>query len=106
MPVLIVYCACPDAAVAAAIAEALVTERLAACVNRLPGVCSTYRWEGKVEHADETLLLIKTTQAALPALTARVAELHPYEVPEVIAVQAVGGLEPYLAWVAAQTGQP
>lgn len=103
MPVLIVYCACPDPGTARVLADALVSEGLAACVNQLPGMRSTYRWKGQVEHAEEVLLLIKTTAGVLPALTARVLELHPYEVPEVVAVEAVGGLPPYLSWVTEQT---
>ncbi|MGH8084704.1 MAG: divalent-cation tolerance protein CutA [Lysobacter sp.] len=103
MPVLLCLCTCPDAASARTIADALVGERLAACVSRLPGLQSTYRWQDRVEHADEVLLLIKTTAEKLDALTARVRALHPYELPELIAVEAVGGLAPYLAWVAEQT---
>lgn len=103
MSVLIVYCTCPDATVADALALALVDERLAGCVNTLPSVRSTYRWEGRVEQADEVLLLIKTTPDRLPALTERVRALHPYELPEVLAVESAGGLAPYLDWITAQT---
>ncbi|MGH8077667.1 MAG: divalent-cation tolerance protein CutA [Lysobacter sp.] len=103
MPVLIVYCSCPDAASADTLAQALVSERLAACVNMLPNVRSTYRWQGKVETSDEVMLLIKTTHGRLAALGARVQALHPYELPEVLAVEAHGGLAPYLDWVAEQT---
>ncbi len=106
MPVLIVYCTCPDAASATSIAETLVAERLAACVSRLPGLRSTYRWQGAIEHADEVLLMIKTTGDRLEALTARLQALHPHELPEVLAVEAIGGLAPYLAWVDAQTAEP
>lgn len=98
---LVVLCTCPDGAPAAGLAEALVGERLAACVNRLPGVASCFRWEGRVQQETETLLLIKTTRARLAALTARIRELHPYELPEVIAVPVMGGLEQYLDWVRA-----
>lgn len=104
MAALIVYCSCPDAATADAIASALVDERLAACVTALPGARSTYRWEGRVEQASETLLMIKTTRRCLDALTHRVRALHPYELPEVLAVEAAGGLAPYLQWIAEQTG--
>jgi len=103
MPVLIVHCTCPDAASADALALALVSERLAACVNVVPGVRSTYRWQGRVERSDEVLLLIKTTHDRLDALRARVQALHPDELPEVLAVETVGGLAPYLDWVAEQT---
>jgi periplasmic divalent cation tolerance protein len=103
VPILICYCTCPDAASAARIAEALVGERLAACVNQLPGVRSVYRWQGNVERAGEVLLLAKTTADRLDGFVARVRELHPHELPEVIAVEAAGGLPPYLDWVAEQT---
>jgi periplasmic divalent cation tolerance protein len=98
---LVVLCTCPEGAPAARLAEALVGEGLAACVNRLPGVLSSFRWEGRVQQEAETLLLIKTTRARLAALAARVRELHPYELPEVVAVPVVGGLEEYLDWVRA-----
>ncbi|GAB3753214.1 divalent-cation tolerance protein CutA [Lysobacter olei] len=100
---MLVYCACPDAATADRLARAVVEARLAACVNALPGVRSTYRWKEQVEQADEVLLLIKTTAARLDALTARLRELHSYELPEVLAVEASAGLPEYLDWVAQQT---
>ena len=74
-------------------------ERLAACVNQLPGVQSTYRWQGAISSDTEVLLLIKTTAACLPALQARLLELHPYELPELIAVPVALGHEAYLQWV-------
>ena len=101
--VLAVFCTCPDAGSAARIAEALVDERLAACVNQLPGLRSVYRWQGAIERADEVLLVIKTTAARLDALTQRVRALHPNELPEVIAFEVAGGLTAYLDWVAEQT---
>lgn len=104
MPAVIVHCSCPDAASADALAAALVGERLAACVTALPNARSTYRWEGRVERADEVLLLIKTASERLDAVTARIRALHPYELPEVIAVEATGGLVPYLRWVAEESG--
>lgn len=99
MTALACLCTCPDAASAARIADALVGERLAACVNVLPGLQSVYRWQGQVERASEVLLLIKTTRARLEALSARLVELHPYELPEVLAVDIAGGLPAYLAWI-------
>lgn len=78
-------------------------ERLAACVNVIPGVHSVYRWQGAVAHADEVLLLVKTTDDRLEALTARVRGLHPDELPELVAVEVAGGSPAYLAWVAEQT---
>ena len=103
MPVLLAYCTCPDATSADTIARALVAERLAACVSRLPGVQSTYRWQGAIEQADEVLLLIKTTADRLDAMTARLRVLHPYELPELIAVEVRAGLPAYLDWVATET---
>jgi periplasmic divalent cation tolerance protein len=103
MPVLLVHCTCPDADSAATIARTLVEERLAACVSQLAGLRSTYRWDDAIEQTDEILLLIKTTTDRLDALTARVQALHPYELPELVAVEAQGGLAPYLQWVAEQT---
>jgi periplasmic divalent cation tolerance protein len=98
--VLVCFCTCPDTATAQAIADVLVGERLAACVNVLPGLRSVYRWQGAIERADEALLLIKTVQGRLPALQARVAALHPHELPELVAVEVAGGLAAYLDWVA------
>lgn len=100
MDILLCLTTCPDAASAERIAEALVAERRAACVNVLPGLRSIYRWQGAIERADEHLLLIKTTRAAWPALQARLLELHPYELPELLAVEPADGLPAYLQWVA------
>jgi periplasmic divalent cation tolerance protein len=99
--VLLCYCSCPDAASAQTIAEALVGERLAACVNRLPGIHSIYRWQGAVTTDNEELLLIKTTTIRFEALRARLLELHPYELPELIAVPVERGHAAYLDWVRA-----
>ncbi len=82
------------------ISEVLVGEELAACVNVLPGVASTYRWQGQIERNEELLCLIKTTAAGFEALRARVVALHPYEVPEVVALPIVAGHVPYLDWIA------
>ena len=101
--VLACFCTCPDAASATRIADAVVDERLAACVNQLPGLRSVYRWAGGIERADEVLLVAKTTRARLAALTERIRELHPNELPEVIAFEVAGGLAAYLDWVAEQT---
>ncbi|HET7569583.1 MAG TPA: divalent-cation tolerance protein CutA [Gammaproteobacteria bacterium] len=93
------FCTCPDAACAEAIAKALVEERLAACVNLVPGLRSFYRWEGRVLDDSEVLLIVKTAQERLEAVEARVAELHPYELPELIAVPITTGSARYLAWL-------
>ena len=88
---------------AAAIARTLVEERLAACVNQLPGCRSVYRWQGAIEEADETVLLIKTTRARHAALQKRLLALHPYELPELVTVTPDAVLPAYAAWVVAQT---
>ncbi len=82
------------------LARTLVDEGLCACVNVVPGVRSFFRWQGAVDSADELLLLAKTTTAAAGALRARVAALHPYDVPEVLEVAVAAGLPAYLAWLA------
>ena len=97
--VVLAFCTCPDAATASCIAEALVGERLAACVSVLPGMQSVYRWQGSVQRADEVQLLIKTLAARMPALAKRIVALHPYELPEVVAVEAAAGLPAYLEWI-------
>ena len=81
------------------IARTLVGQDLAACVNIMPNLTSVYRWEGKVEEDTEHLLVIKTRRDALEALKAAVLEAHPYELPEIIAVPIVDGLNGYLDWI-------
>lgn len=88
------------------IARALVEERLAACVNVVPGLVSFYRWKGKVERDDELLLVIKTMAGRLDELRGRLVELHPYEVPELVALPVEGGHPPYLAWLAESVESP
>jgi periplasmic divalent cation tolerance protein len=100
---LVVLVTAPSADEAARLARALVEERLAACGNVVPGLRSIYRWKGAVQEDGEALLLLKTTRARFEALRARVLALHPYEVPEVIAVGVEAGSAPYLAWIAAET---
>jgi periplasmic divalent cation tolerance protein len=102
-PILLCYCTCPNPETALQLAERLVGESLAACVNCLPEVTSVYRWEGKVTTDSETLLLIKTPADRFEALKARLLELHPYDLPELIAVPVECGHEAYLAWVAASS---
>lgn len=93
----------PDAGAAAALARALVEQGLAACVNILPEVRSVYRWQGAIEEAGEVPVLIKTTAARYPELEAAVRRLHPYQVPELIALPITAGLPAYLRWVAEET---
>ncbi len=94
----------PNAEAARAMARILVDERLAACGSVLPGMTSIYRWEGAVHEEAEALLVLKTTEAALPRLLARVPELHTYDVPEVLALPVGEGHPPYLAWVGESVG--
>ncbi len=101
--VLLVITNVPDRATAERIAAALVTDAVAACVNVLSECTSTYRWQGKIETARETPLLIKTTPAAYPKLEAALRKLHPYEVPEIIALPVSTGLPDYLNWVKTET---
>src|SRR5690348_16012004 len=89
---------------AAAIGRALVEERLAACANLLGPIRSIYRWRGAVEDAGEHLLLIKTRASLFAALQARVKQLHPYEVPEIVALNIEKGLPSYLDWIRESTG--
>ena len=105
-PVIAALCTCSEKREALRIANALVEERLAACVNVLPEVASIYRWEGKVETANEVLLLIKTTPEGFPRLQDRIRELHSYDTPEIIALPIASGLEKYLDWVREQVSLP
>jgi periplasmic divalent cation tolerance protein len=96
-----VFCTCPEKD-AERIATALLAERLVACVQMLP-VKSRYWWRGKLESADEVLLLMKTRADLMGSLIAKIRQLHPYEVPEVVAVKLEEGNPAYLEWLAAET---
>jgi periplasmic divalent cation tolerance protein len=95
----VLYITVPNEETAAAIARPLVEERLAACVNRVPGVRSTYLWKGEVCVDEELLLIVKTRRALFERVRARVRELHPYSVPEIIALPIVEGHKEYLDWI-------
>jgi periplasmic divalent cation tolerance protein len=86
-----------------AIVEALLQERVIACGQLLGPVTSTYRWEGEVQHEQEWLALLKTSAASVDQALARIAQLHSYEVPEILVVREISGHEPYLRWVQDQT---
>lgn len=90
----------PDREHAQRIAQALIESRNAACVNILPECTSVYHWQGKVENANEVPLLIKTTRSSYNSAEELIRSLHPYELPEIIAVSVVAGLPAYLKWVA------
>ncbi len=92
-------CTVPDGATGRRIAHHLVAAGIAACVNRIPGLVSVFRWEGDVQEDDEELLLIKTRADRLDDLAAAIRQIHPYELPEVVAVPVSGGLEDYLDWI-------
>lgn len=102
MNVIIALTTCPDEAVAARIATALVSERLAGCVNRIPGIRSTYIWDGRLKDEPEILLIMKTTMDRVAALERRLRELHPYELPELVVTPPLGGNESYLDWIRRQ----
>ena len=95
---LLVYVSCPPQR-AEELAAQLVESGVAACVNVLPGVRSVYRWQGAVSRDDESLLLIKTAEVRFEALRAAVLALHPYELPEIVAVKLGPAHPPYLEWV-------
>ncbi len=101
---LIVLCTCPDGTAADAIAAALLEAGLAACVNRIDGVESLYRWEGTIQRDQEVLLLIKTTAVAFAEVEDAISDLHPYELPEIIGVPVTQGSAPYLDWLTKSVG--
>jgi periplasmic divalent cation tolerance protein len=102
--VIVVLVTCPTQPVARRLAALVVAKRLAACVNLLPGIQSLFWWQGKVEHAREVLLMIKSTRHQFERLRRAILAHHPYEVPEIIAMPLVAGHRPYLQWVRANIG--
>jgi periplasmic divalent cation tolerance protein len=102
----LMLCTCPDQETAQQLADQLVNERLAACVSLVPGIISTYRWKGEIHREPEVQLLIKTTIEQVEQLIERLRQLHPYDVPEIIAIPIREGLTDYLNWITAcTTGQ-
>ena len=101
---IIVFVTCESREEAERIAEAVVTEKLAACVNVLPGIRSCYVWERKLTWAEEVLLLIKTTRGRFGQLRDRVRALHSYEVPEVVSVSIDEAAQSYLDWIDTSVG--
>jgi periplasmic divalent cation tolerance protein len=99
----VVLVTAPDAETAAAIGRTLVEEQLIACANLVPGIRSIYRWEGKIADEPEVLLVLKTRASRCAAVAARVKALHPYALPEVVALPVVDGSEAYLDWVIAES---
>lgn len=105
MDVSLVMTTAPDRETGERIVRQLVDERLAACGSLVPGVCSIYRWEGAVAREDEVLVLLKTRGASVERLFRRVAELHPYRVPELLGFPAAAASSAYSAWVAEETAE-
>lgn len=101
----LVLTTCHSAEVADQLASTLVERRLAACVNVIPSVSSTYRWAGKIERENEVLLIIKTSETEVAAIEATVKAVSGYDLPELVAVDISGGSADYLAWVAASVGE-
>ena len=99
----VVFVTAPDPDTAAVIGRTLVEERLIACANVVPGIRSIYRWEGQVADDPEVLLVLKTRASRCAAVAARVKALHPYALPEVVALPVVDGSEAYLDWVLAES---
>jgi periplasmic divalent cation tolerance protein len=96
---IVIFTTCPDEASASRIARDLVESGLAACVSRVGPVHSTYRWQGAVQDELEVLLVIKTVSARYPELEMRLKSLHPYDVPEIIALPVAAGSADYLSWL-------
>ncbi|CAM8945770.1 unnamed protein product [Rhodiola kirilowii] len=103
VPSIVVYVTVPNKELGKKLAESIVKEKLAACVNRVPGVESVYQWKGEIQTDSEELLIIKTRESLLEALTEHVKANHEYEVPEVIALPITGGSIPYLEWIKSNT---
>lgn len=100
---ILVLCTCPNQAVAEEISQQLLQKRLAACINSIAGVTSSYRWQGKIETEAEVLMIIKSTSEQYPVLQNEIAQLHPYELPEILAVTIDTGLPSYLNWIVENT---
>ena len=100
---LLVFTNLPDRETALTLARGLVERRLAACVNVLGACTSVYRWKGEIEQADEVPVLVKTRSARYDEVEAAIRELHPYELPEIVAVPVVRGLTDYVDWIAEET---
>ena len=100
---ILILCTCPATGIAGDIAQALVAGKFAACVNIVPGIASRFRWRGNIDQADEHLLLIKTTRDRYPDVEQKVRSMHPYELPEIIAVSIAQGLAEYLEWIEQET---
>ncbi|WP_207478948.1 divalent-cation tolerance protein CutA [Arenibaculum pallidiluteum] len=103
MEAVFIYVTAPSEEVATSIARPVVEEGLAACANILRGMRSIYRWQGRIEEAEETVLILKTRAALFDALAARVRDLHPYECPCIVALPLAAGTPDYLRWILGET---
>lgn len=103
---IVVFITAPPGEAAERVARKLLDEKLAACVNIVPGLRSLYWWEGKVQDDAEVLLIVKTRRSLFPALVDTVRSVHPYTTPEIIALPVVAGFQGYLDWVTASTARP
>ena len=104
--ILVLLSTCPDAATAERMARELVAASLVACVNIVPGMRSIYLWNGAVQADEEVLMILKTTAGRLAAVRERLVALHPYDLPEIVALPVVDGHHPYLQWVVDSTRTP
>ena len=98
-----IFSTTPSKDVAKSISESLVRDQLAACVQTVPGILSTYRWQGKVESDEEQLLIIKTQRSLFDEVAAAITKLHPYDTPEIVAQPIVAGSQKYLDWIDSST---
>ncbi len=105
-PIVVVYTTAPDVASAKAIAEQLINTRVAACVNILPSMISVYRWQGKVNHDDEAVLIIKTRQSLSRSVVREVSASHPYDVPSIMVVPVTSGTTEFANWITLETKPP
>lgn len=105
-PVALIYTTFPSEDAASAAGEALVFAKLAACVNIFPGMKAIFEWEGRIEHAAETAMIIKTKTALKDEVFTRLKQHHPYSLPAFVVLEAAGGSKEFLNWVAAQTKRP
>ena len=96
---IVTFCTCPDKTSAEKISRQLVADGLAGCVNILPNLTSIYYWKGEIESAEESLLLIKSSPDAYPAIEAAIIAAHPYELPEIVALPAAHALHEYVNWI-------
>ncbi|WP_206605685.1 divalent-cation tolerance protein CutA [Pelagibaculum spongiae] len=100
---MIAFCSCPDIEIARRVSDQMVREKLAACVSLFPGIESIYQWQDEIEHAQEVMLMIKTTKANWKSLEKLILDKHPYELPELIAVDISNGIPDYLSWIEKHT---